>query len=126
KDLESLLEATRLSASSYGLQPYKVYIITDNEIREKLRAASWGQAQITDASHIVVLANNTTFGEELIDDYLDNVMKTRELSAESLKGYGDFMKSKLGTLSEEGKKNWTAKQAYIALGNLLSAAANLK
>lgn len=126
KELEPLLEAARLSASSYGLQPYSVYVITDKKIREQLKTAAWGQTQITDASHIIILANRTNFGEELVDDYLENVARVRELPADALKGYGDLMKSKLGTLSEQEKKTWTAKQAYIALGNLLSAAADLK
>jgi len=125
-DLETLMEATRLSASSYGLQPYHIYVITDAEIREKLKPASWGQSQITDASHIFVFANATDFDETMVDEYLQNVSKTRNIPLESLKGYGDFMKSKLLNLPQEMKENWTARQAYIALGNTMQAAAELK
>ena len=78
-DLQILLEATRLSASSYGLQPYHVFVITDQDLKEKLKPASWGQSQITDASHLIVFANATDFGEELVDDYLANVSETRNL-----------------------------------------------
>lgn len=126
QDLETLLEATRLSASSYGLQPYHVFVISDQEIKEKLKPASWGQSQITDASHVIVFANATNFGEELVDDYLANVSETRNIPSEGLKGYSDFMKSKLMDLPEDLKNQWTAKQAYIAFGNLMQAAAELK
>lgn len=125
-DLDILLEATRLSASSYGLQPYHVFVITDQELKEKLKPASWGQSQITDASHIIVFANKTDFGEELVDEYLQNVSKTRNIPAENLKGYSDFMKSKLLSLSTEEKSVWTSKQAYLAFGNMMQAAAELK
>ncbi|WP_420398974.1 NAD(P)H-dependent oxidoreductase [Flagellimonas sp.] len=126
QDLELLLEATRLSASSYGLQPYHVFVITDPEIREKLKPVSWGQSQITDASHLIVFANVTDFGEELLDSYVQNVSSTRNIPEESLKGYGDFMKSKLLDLPVNVKSSWTMKQVYIALGNLMQAAAELK
>ena len=126
KDLETLLEATRLSASSYGLQPYHVFVVTDPEIREKLKPVSWGQSQITDASHLIVFANVTDFGEELVDTYVQNASTTRNVPAESLKGYADFMKSKLLELPAETKNNWTTKQAYIAFSNMMQAAAELK
>ncbi|WP_298794632.1 NAD(P)H-dependent oxidoreductase [uncultured Allomuricauda sp.] len=126
EDLKLLLEATRLSASSYGLQPYHVFVITDAEIREKLKPVSWGQSQITDASHLIVFANVTDFGEELMDGYLENVSTTRNIPSEGLKGYGDFMKSKLLDLPTETKTIWSSKQAYIAFSNLMQAAAELK
>ncbi|SHH00470.1 NAD(P)H-dependent oxidoreductase [Flagellimonas flava] len=126
QDLDLLLEATRLSASSYGLQPYHVFVITDSEIREKLKPVSWGQSQITDASHLIVFANATDFGEELLDGYVQNVSQTRNIPEESLKGYGDFMKSKLLNLPADVKNNWAMKQVYIALGNAMQAAAELK
>ncbi|MBA4746610.1 MAG: NAD(P)H-dependent oxidoreductase [Muricauda sp.] len=126
EDLETLLEATRLSASSYGLQPYHVVVVSDKKVKEQLKPASWNQSQITDASHVIVFANATEFGEELVDDYLANVSETRNIPEEGLKGYSDFMKSKLIDLPTETKSNWTARQAYIAFGNLMQAAAELK
>lgn len=126
EDLETLLEATRLSASSYGLQPYHVVVVSDQKVKEQLKPASWNQSQITDASHVIVFANATEFGEELVDDYLANVSETRNIPEEGLKGYSDFMKSKLIDLPTETKSNWTARQAYIAFGNLMQAAAELK
>lgn len=126
EDLETLLEATRLSASSYGLQPYHVFVVSDQEVKEQLKPASWGQSQITDASHIIVFANATDFGEELVDDFLENVSETRKIPVENLKGYSDFMKSKLLELPLETKSDWTTRQAYIAFSNMMQAAAELK
>ncbi|MFD2099549.1 NAD(P)H-dependent oxidoreductase [Flagellimonas iocasae] len=125
-DLETILEATRLSASSYGLQPYHLFVISDQEVKEQLKPASWNQSQITDASHIIVFANTTDFGEELVDEYIDNTSITRNIPAEALKGYGEFMKSKLLELPVETKNEWAARQVYIAFGNTMQAAAELK
>lgn len=126
EELDLLLEATRLSASSYGLQPYHVLIITNPEIREQLKPVSWGQSQVTDASHLIVFAHQKDFGGELVDDYLSNVAETRNIPADTLKGYGDFAKSKLVDLPQVTKEDWAAKQVYLALGNLMQAAAELK
>lgn len=125
-DLETLKEAIRLSASSYGLQLYKIIIVENSEIRAKLQPASWGQTQIVDASHLIVFANQTNVGNAEIDTYIDNVSQTRNLPVDALSGYADFMKGAINPLSEEAKNNWTAKQTYLALGNLLNAAAELR
>lgn len=126
EDLEEVLEAIRLSASSYGLQPYHVFVITDKDLRKQLKPSSWGQSQITDASHLIVFANQVDFNSKLIDGYLHNVSETRNIPEKGLEGYGDFMKSKLLDLPKDSKAQWTAKQVYLAVGNLLSAAASLK
>lgn len=126
EDLDQLKDAIQLSASSYGLQPYKVLIIEDQKIKEQLKAASWGQSQITDASHVIVFANMTNFDESLVNDYIENIGITRSIEPMNLKGYADFMINTLNPLSKDAKASWTAKQTYIALGNLLSAAAEFK
>lgn len=126
EDLASLKEAIRLSASSYGLQPYKILIIENPEVRAQLQPVSWGQSQIVDASHLLVFANIINFGKTEIDATINNMATTRNIPLEALQGYGDFMKSKLVDLPEEVKNNWTSKQTYLALGNLLNAAAELK
>jgi nitroreductase len=125
-DLKILKEAIRLTASSFGLQPYKVIIVETENLRAQLQPAAWGQSQITDASHLFVFANITDFGNEQIDDAIENLTKTRGLPADALNGYGDFMKSKISTLPLESKNTWASKQTYLALGNLLNAAASLK
>lgn len=126
EDFETLKKAMQLTASSYGLQPYKILNIVDKETRTKLRAASWNQSQIEDASHMIVLANMTDFGDELVDNYFENVIDTRNVTKEDVADYANTVKSTIGQLSQEQKANWTAKQAYIVVGNLLSAAAQLR
>lgn len=125
-DLETLKEAIQLSTSSYGLQLYKVFIIENPEIRAQLQPASWGQTQIVDASHLFVFANIVDVQESHIDEYVNNMATTRGLSVEDLKGFSDFMKSKIVPLPVEQKAVWTSKQTYLAMANLINAAAELK
>ena len=125
-DLEILKEAIRLSSSSYGLQPYKVIIVENPDLRAKIQPVAWGQSQIVDASHLFIFANITNLGETEIDNYIANIAETRGIPAENISGYGDFMKSKIVSLPDDTKNNWTAKQTYLALGNLLNAAAELQ
>ncbi|GEM56681.1 NAD(P)H-dependent oxidoreductase [Flavobacterium branchiophilum NBRC 15030 = ATCC 35035] len=126
QDIETLKEAIQISASSYGLQPYQVIIVENPELRAKLQPAAWGQSQITEASHLFVFANNTNVDNDYIDAYLENVSQTRGIPVTALQGYADLMKGNIGKLSDEERHIWTAKQTYLALGNLLNAAAELK
>jgi nitroreductase len=126
EDLSILKEAIRLSSSSYGLQPYKVIIVENPELRAKILPSAWGQSQIIDASHLIVFANEINFGVTGIDNYIKNTSETRAIPAESLQGYANFMKSNITALPEDVRNTWTSKQTYLALGNLLNAAAELK
>ena len=126
EDLNTLKEAIRMSSSSYGLQPYKVLIVENLELRAQLLSAAYGQSQIVDASHLIVFANEINFGEAGIINFSKNMSKTRGIPLESIQGYVDFMKSSITGLSEEARNVWTSKQTYLALGNLMNAAAELK
>ena len=126
QDIEILKEAIRLSTSSYGLQPYKVLIIENPELREALKPAAWNQSQITEASHLIIFANIINIGGGEIDSYVKTISEIRNIPFEDLTGYGAFMKSKIATLPLEERNNWTSKQTYLALANLLNAAADLK
>jgi len=126
EDLNTLKEAVRLSASSYGLQPYKVIIVENPEIREQLKAAGYGQTQITDASQLFIFANDLNAGAESVDAYIQDISETRGVPVDALGGFADMMKGTIANLSQEAKNIWTAKQTYIALGTLLAAAAELK
>jgi nitroreductase len=101
-------------------------VISDPEVREKLKPVSWNQSQITDASHLIVFAHATDFGEELIDDFITNLSDTRNIPLDGLNGYAEMMKSNLVGLPTDVKASWAGKQVYIALGNALQAAAELK
>ena len=125
EDLQTLKEAIRLSASSYGLQPYKILIVDNPELREQIQPAAWGQSQIVDASQLLIFANITSFGDTQIDAYMKNLTETRGIPMEAVQGYADFMKSKISILPVEKRDIWTSKQTYLAMGNLLNAAAEL-
>jgi nitroreductase len=126
KDIDFLKEAINLTATSYGLQPFKVLIIENPEIRKKLQPVSWGQSQIVEASHLFVFVNIVNPGENEIDTYVQNIARIREVNPEKLKGFSNYIKGAVGKFSIEQKAIWTSKQTYLALGNLLNAAAELK
>ncbi len=125
-DLAKIKKAVQLSVSSYGLQLYKVLVIEDPELKKQLRAASWDQSQITDASHLFVFCNYTRVQDQHIDEFLDLTARVRGLDPADLKRYGTFIKKKLAEKSEQERINWTARQTYLAMGNLLAACAELK
>lgn len=126
EDWAALEEALVLTPSSFGLQPWKFIIVTDPAIKEKLVAASWGQRQVAECSHLVVFAVKSDLSEADIDAYLDRITEVRGLPRASLAGYRDMM---VGTLlrglDATARKAWATRQAYIALGNLLNSAALL-
>jgi nitroreductase len=126
KDLEFLLESIRLTASSYGLQPFKIIVVENQSIKEQLLPYSWNQAQIVDASHLIIFAAYTTLTNENVDDYITLMSETRKIELEKLAKFGDFIKSKLVHLPSEEIITWASKQTYLAMGNLLNAAAELK
>jgi nitroreductase len=125
-DLQFLKEAIQLSTSSYGLQPYKVLIIENEALRAQLQPVSWGQSQIVDASHLLVFANELNVGDTQIDAYFQNLITARNIPMEAVQGYADFMKTNINALPEAKRNTWTSKQTYLALANLMCAAAELK
>ncbi|PJB11847.1 MAG: NAD(P)H-dependent oxidoreductase [Flavobacteriales bacterium CG_4_9_14_3_um_filter_40_17] len=126
EDLELLKTALQLSASSYGLQPYKFIFIENPEVRKQLQPHSWGQSQIVEASHLLILANQLEVGDADVDALIELTAKTRNIPVDNLASYGTFMKTNIRQVPVEAKAFWNAKQAYIALGFLLTSAAELK
>ncbi|GGB81695.1 NAD(P)H-dependent oxidoreductase [Marinobacterium zhoushanense] len=125
-EVENLIEATRKSASSYGLQPYKLIVIKSTAIRRDLLPHSFGQRKVLDCSHLVVLAAYTDIGDHTVDRYIDQLMKVRGVSYDDIAGYACHMKDALSAKTNREKREWAHQQAYIALGTLLTAAAALK
>lgn len=123
EQLQYLLEAFRLTASSYGLQLWKCVVVENSETRARLRAHAWGQPQITDASHLLVLCRQTNINESNVDTFVNFVASENNMPAENLKGYADMMKGSINSKSSEDVGHWTGKQVYIALGNLMAACA---
>jgi nitroreductase/dihydropteridine reductase len=125
-DLYILLEAVRLSPSSYGLLPYKVLLIESAEIREKLKPYSWNQSQITDASHLLVFCSFKEMKDEYIDQHTELMENTRSLEKGQLEGFSNFVKVRVKEKSITEQAEWNARQTYIALGILLQSCAALR
>jgi len=123
--LDGLLSAVQLAPSSYGLQSYKVIVVQDAETKAKLRAAGYDQAQITDSSVLFVFASLTTLDEDFGKKFIDLIASTRNVARETLQGYEQIILGTLSSRTDEQKVAWSHRQAYIALGVLLSAAAEL-
>ena len=123
--LEQLLATVRLAPSSLGLQHYKIVVVENPDVREKLKAAAYGQPQITDASQVIVFAAETNLDETYVNKYVDEVAKVRQVTHESLEGYKSMMLGSVNGQTAEQKLAWAHKQAYIALGVLVSAASDL-
>ena len=123
EDLEKIIDAINLSASSTGMQTYRLFVIENPEMRKELGSDSFNP-QIVEASHLLLFAAFDSISQETIDNYIRLVAKVREMPVEDLAGF----KSALGALltrTDDENFIWSAKQAYIALGTGLIAAAAL-
>lgn len=112
-----------LTPSSFGLQPWKFIIVESPEIREKLKAASWGQGQVTDASHLIVFTARTDLSRQDIDSWIARLSEIQGTPLENLSGYAGMISSFSSNMSASEKQAWNTRQVYIALGQLMTAAA---
>ena len=126
RKIQELLTATRLSATSYGLQPYRLIVVDDIEVRRKLLAYSFGQQKVVDCSHLIVFAAKTQIGDEMVDHYIQSIASTRGRSINELTGLADHMKAVFADMSVEQKREWAHQQVYVALGTMLTAAATMQ
>jgi nitroreductase len=125
-DWKILEESLELAPSSFGLQPYKFFVVKDQAVREKLRAAAYGQSPITDASHLVVFAFKKTLSNADVEHFIDRVSEVRRQDREALAEYEDVIKGSVNRAVESGTiETWNSRQAYIPLGFLLQTAALL-
>ncbi len=123
---EVLERALVLSPSSYGLQPWKFLVVKDASLREQLVEHSWNQRQVADASHLVVFAAKESITEADVDKLVSAISEARGLTMESLSFYKDMMMGDLVNGPRSAViKDWSARQVYIALGNLMTCAALL-
>ena len=121
--VERILEAIRLSASSSGLQPYQVLVITDPEIKAQIRPVSWGQSQVTDCSHLLVFAAWDNYSAERINMMFDLVNEQRGFKNEGWEAYRQQLLSIYPQRTPEENFQHAARQAYIGLGSALITAA---
>lgn len=121
--LNAILEATRLSASSMGLQPYTILVVESDELKKKIHPVAYNQPQILESSHLLIFTAWENVSEKDVQDYLDNIVQTRGVTHESLEQFKGAMLNFIKGRNQEEKYQWSARQAYIALGTALTAAA---
>lgn len=126
KDLSTLIEALRLTPTSYGLQLMKTIVVDNSEKRAALLSHSYNQKQVVDSSHLIILCREKEVNEKHISNYINNIATTREVKHEHLEGFESMMKSSILSMPTIKQNNWMDNQVYIALGNLLNACALLK
>ena len=125
-DWATLEDALLLTPSGGGLQPWKFIVVTDPAVRARLTPASYGQAQINDASHLIVFAAKQNFSEADVDAHLKNFAAIQGAPFRPLARLrGMLVDSVARAMDENPRKVWARNQAYIALGNLLNSAALL-
>lgn len=120
--LEIILDAIALAPSSFGLQPYSVFVIEDKALLEKIKAIASNQSQVSDASALLVFAAWSKLTQQHIDDYFTRIETVRNVTVESLQPMKEVIESQLKN-SDADNLIWNAKQTYIALGIALVAAA---
>lgn len=124
--LDAILAATNLAATSWGLQPFTVLVVSNEEIKVKLQAAAYGQTQVGSSSSVLVFAVPLEITTADIEKFINLIATTRSIPVESLDEYKKIILGSVGPLPAEQQQIWSAKQAYIALGTALAAAAEQK
>ncbi len=124
---KTLEQSLILSPSSFGLQPWKFFVIRNPEIRQKLLEHSWGQTPVVNASHLVVFATKNNINNTDVDRHIQRMAEVQQVAPENLAGFGNVVK---GFISKPpyplDLNEWAAKQAYIALGFFMTCAAMLE
>jgi nitroreductase len=122
-ELAILKEAFNLTALSYGLQTLKLVIVEDKSLRENLVPLSYGQRQVADASHLFVLCIQKEIDERDVHEHFHTVKNVRSTPDSILEPFKEHLISTIEAMPNEKKVAWATKQAYIALGNLMTVCA---
>ncbi len=124
---QTLEESLVLTPSSFGLQPWKFFVIRDPEICKQLVEHSWGQTQVTEASHLVVFAIKQQVDAAYVDRYVARMSEVQGTPVEALQGFANVVKGFLTQMPDQAAIDaWAAKQVYIALGQFMTCAALLE
>ncbi len=125
-DLGSIIEAIRMTPTSFGLQPYHFYIVSSQDIKDKIQAAAWNQPQIGTCSHLIVFTGRTDLAT-LKEEFFSGLSGGNPEIRAHLKGYEDMVGWFVeGKTDEKDILAWSGKQTYIAQGFALAAAAELQ
>ncbi len=123
--LAKIFEAVRLAPTSFGLQPFHVTIVTDKDLREKIKDLAWGQEQVTTGSHLLVFSARTDISDR-INAYFELATGGQAALRATLAGYEKMMTDFAAGLDAPAAESWAARQTYLALGFALAAAAELE
>lgn len=121
--LDTIKQAFNLTATSFGLQTIKLIIVKNKALRSSLVEHSYGQSQVTEASHLLVICIQENINEDHIKDYYTNIKKIRATPDEVLNPYKKHLIDVMKSMSTQEKQQWSKNQAYIALGNLMTVCA---
>lgn len=121
--LKRILEAIRLSPSSMGFAPYTILVVRDKSTRERILPHAFNQPQVVESGCLLVFATWTSFKEDQVEQYMQQISETRNVERTSLNGFAANILKKIKESSPEELREWAEKQAYIALGFGLTAAA---
>ncbi|WP_105169620.1 NAD(P)H-dependent oxidoreductase [Pseudoalteromonas sp. T1lg23B] len=124
--IKQLLNDTRLSASAFGLQPYKILVIQNHQLKGRLLEASYNQQKVLENSHLLVFVADMSCVEEMINQYTKRMWLYNDWCCKKQTAMKQSMLAALSGMNEEQQYQWASKQAYIALGTLLVSAASLK
>ena len=125
-NLQQILEATNLSATSFGIQAYKMIVLKGEEWKQRLQTATFNQENIQTASHILVFCARTDVDKNYVNNYISHMEDVRDLDEGRLQRYGKVIKDYVSGLEESKKQTWLAHQVYLAVGNLLTICALYK
>ena len=126
EDWSTLQEAMQLSPSSFGLQPWHFILIKSADLRAELLPHTWGQTQVTDCSHFVVLCTRTDIEVPFVEEFIASTAEQRGVTTESLQGYQDVVVDFITRLTPSERIEWSQRQTYLALQRLMDSAALLE
>lgn len=121
--LNTIIDATRLAPSGFGLTPYTIIVVEDEETRKKLQPAFFNQSQIVDGSAVIVFAAWNHITEKEVAEYMHDIAEQRGVSIESLNEFAGYINRSITNLTPDQARVWADKQTYLALGFALVAAA---
>jgi nitroreductase len=120
--LHNILESGKLSASSLGLQPYKIVVVESETMKQKLIRAFYNPSQISTCSHLIVIISKKTVEENYLNGYFRHISEVRETPLETLDPFRNSIDQHIQK-NKDDIFNWAEKQSYIVLANLMYAAA---
>lgn len=121
--LKDILEAGKLSASSLGLQPYKIYVVESSENLTKLQDAFYNKSQVSTCSHLIIITSKKDIEDQYIDGYFKHITEVRDVEPESLEPFRKSINFYRESIEKDQMQAWNEKQGYIVLANLMFAAA---